>query len=109
MTTWCSCVGSQSATTGACGSERLPDDGADLDRLACRALAAAVCEDLVDQVPSSVGGDQQVAREALFRRSLGGALQQHLAIAENAPENVVEIVRNATCKAPDGLHLLRLP
>src|SRR5207244_8677480 len=76
-------------------------------RDALAALAAAVGQDLVDQAARAVGGGEDVLRVAL-ERALRRLLGEHLAIADDAAQDVVEVVRDAAGEPADRLHLLRL-
>ena len=87
----------------------LGDDAAEIDGDALAALAAAISEDLVDQAARPVRRGENVLRVALEGRARGGLLDEHLGVAQDASEDVVEVVRDAAGEAADRLHLLRLP
>src|SRR5437867_7534072 len=87
----------------------LGDDAAEIDGDALAALAAAIREDLVDQAARPVRRGENVLRIALEWRACGGLLDEHFGVAQDAAEDVVEVVRDAAGEAADRLHLLRLP
>src|SRR6266850_1304993 len=89
--------------------QRLGDDPAEIDSDALAVLAAAIGEDLVDQAARPVRRGENVLRVALEWRARGGLLDEHFGVAQDASEDVVEVVRDATSEAADRLHLLRLP
>src|SRR6185436_15058975 len=70
--------------------------------------AAAVGPDLLDQAARARRAGEHVVGVALERRARRRLLRQHLGVAEDAAEDVVEVVRDAAGEAPDGFHLLRL-
>src|SRR5207248_7327061 len=63
---------------------------------------------LIDERARALGSGEHILRIAALGGSCGRALQQHLGVAEDAAEDVVEVVRDAASEAPDRLHLRRL-
>ena len=65
-----------------------------------------------EELPREVGGAQSgltdlldVVAHRVARLHFG---EEHLAVAEDDGQHVVEVVRDASCEPPDRLHLLRL-
>src|ERR1700680_2964634 len=71
--------------------------------------AAAEAENAIDQHLGTPGRVHHVVNVAPQGAALDGLFLCKLAIPQDRPEYVVEIVGDAACKGADRLHLLRLP
>ncbi len=94
------------------GSHKQPDDRADhlvdIGTLGLQGLAARECQQSPREVRPAQGRIQSIAHQFVGHRVLGADFAQHIEIADDDCEQIVEVVRQTAGKLADRLHLLRL-
>ncbi len=89
--------------------DHVGDERIEVDLAGLQGLAAAECEQLFRQRPGPVGGLLDLGEVAGDRGALLDLTVREPGIAEDAHQQVVEVVRDARCELPDRFGLLRLP
>ena len=93
---------------GADEPERFADDGPEGDDLFVHPALAAEIEDLAHEIARAFAGVEDVGEFFRGRVCLGEPRAGKFRVADDADEDVVEIVGDAPCERADCLHLLRV-
>src|SRR5882762_1793278 len=89
--------------------DRFLDDGLNIHRHALAEPTAAEAENAVDECLGAPGRVHDTIEVAPQRAACGRMLLRKLAVPQDRPEDVVEVMGDAAGERPDRLHLLRLP
>ena len=96
---------------GQRGFEQMHGFVDDVPEVQGRVLAFALAaegEDLRDQFAGTFGGVQDTVEKVLYGMIVGEFAAGEVGMAEDAGEEVVEVVRDATGESANGFHLLCL-